>query len=104
MSRTGEIQLSAIKLAGDLFRDLIVEDSAAWSKRVKELRHDLAHHRDRFRLDGSVGGHLISEQLYWLYVLCMLRVAHAPEEVFESIAKHQQWNWLRRKAQETLAA
>lgn len=95
---------ACVDLAGDVFRDLIVEDPDDWSKRVKELRHDLAHHRDRLRLDGSVGGHLISEQLYWLFALCMLRVAHAPNEVFESIAKHQQWNWLRGEAGETLAA
>ena len=63
-----------------------------------------AHHRDRFRLDGSIGGHLIPEQLYWLFALCMLRVAHAPDDVFESIAKHQQWDWLRSKARESLAA
>ena len=72
---------ACVDLAGDVFRDLMVEDPDDWSKRVKELRNDLAHHRDRFRLDGSVGGHLISEQLYWLFALCMLRVANAPDEV-----------------------
>jgi hypothetical protein len=93
---------ACVDLAGDVFRDLIVEDSDDWSKRVKELRHDLAHHRAQFRLDGSVGGHLISEQLFWLFALCVLRVAQAPDAVFDSIAKHPQWTWLRGKAREAL--
>jgi len=80
--------------------NLIVEDPYAWAKRVRDLRNDLAHHRERFRLDGSVGGHLISEQLFWLFVLCILRVAEAPDEVFECIAKHPDWDWLRKKAGE----
>lgn len=63
----------------------------------------MAHHTNQFRLDGSVGGHLISEQLFWLFALCILRVAQAPDAVFDSIAKHRQWDWLRKKASETLA-
>lgn len=94
---------ACVDLAGEEFGDLIVEDPAAWSKRVKELRHDLAHHRDRFRLDGSVGGHVISEQLFWLFATCMLRVAQAPAAVFESIAHHRQWAWLREQAKELAA-
>ena len=89
---------ACVDLAGDEFRELIVEDSGTWANRVKELRHDLAHHRDRFRLDGSVGGHLISEQLFWPFALCMLRVAQAPDAVFDSLAKHPDWVWLREKA------
>lgn len=91
---------ACVDLAGDIFTNLIVEDPDAWAKRVRDLRNDLAHHRERFRLDGSVGGHLISEQLFWLFVLCILRVAEAPDEVFECIAKHPDWDWLRKKARE----
>jgi len=94
---------ACVDLAGDVFRDLIIEDPDEWSKRVKELRNDLAHHTNQFRLDGSVGGHLISEQLFWLFALCILRVAQAPDVVFDSIAKHRQWDWLRKEASETLA-
>jgi hypothetical protein len=90
---------ACVALAGEQFQHLIVEDPATWSKRVKELRHDLAHHRDRFRMDGSVGGHLISEQLFWLFATCMLRVARAPDAVFVSIANHRQWRWLRAQAE-----
>lgn len=47
---------ACVDVAGAEFRDMIVEDAADWANRVKDLRHDLAHHRDRFRLDGrSVG-------------------------------------------------
>jgi hypothetical protein len=94
---------ACVELAGEEFRSLVVEDPAAWSRKVKDLRHDLAHHRDRFRMDGSVGGHLVSEQLFWLFALCMLRVAQAPDAVFESIANHRQWGWLREQAEKGLA-
>jgi hypothetical protein len=91
---------ACVDLAGEIFTNLIVEDADAWAKRVRDLRNDLAHQRERFRLDGSVGGHLISEQLFWLFVLGILRVAEAPDEVFECIAKHPDWGWLRKKARE----
>lgn len=89
---------ACVDLAGDTFKDLIVEAPDAWADRVRDLRNDLAHHRDRFRLDGSVGGYLIAEQLFWLFALCVLRTARAPQAVFDNIAKNQQWTWLREQA------
>ena len=55
-----------VVLAGQPFIDLIVEDPKDWAKMVKETRHDLAHHRYRFRREGTVGEHVTSEQLFWL--------------------------------------
>lgn len=86
---------ACVEFAGDVFKDFIAEDAGEWTRKVKDLRHDLAHHRERFRVDGSVGEHLVSEQLFWLFALCMLRVAAAPEAVFDRIAAHPQWGWLR---------
>ena len=69
---------------------------------VKETRHDLAHHRYRFRREGTVGEHVTSEQLFWLFALCMLRLAQAPEALFESMVKHGQFEWLREQARNSL--
>lgn len=87
-----------VSFAGEPFWDLIGEGPDAWAKRTKKLRNDLAHHDEQFRKQGTVGGHLVSEQLYWLFVLCMLRVAEASDGVFEAIAQHRQWLWLKEKA------
>lgn len=87
-----------INLAGEPFTGLIQQDGREWAKSVKETRHDLAHHRERFRLNGSVGEHLQSEQLFWLFTLCMLRLADAPTAVLDGIAKHGQVRWLAGQA------
>lgn len=86
---------ACIDLAGQPFLDLISQNPHQWARDVKELRHDLAHHRQRFRLEGSVGEHLVSEQLFWLFVMCMLRLVDTPRAAFESIANHQQIDWLK---------
>lgn len=53
-----------IDLAGAPFTDLIAQDGQDWAKTLKDTRHDLAHHRERFRLNGSVGESLQAEQLW----------------------------------------
>lgn len=95
---------ACIDLAGEPFLDLIATDAEEWAKTVKETRHDLAHHRERFRVTGSVGEHLLAEQLFWLFAMCMLRLADAPATVFEAIRDHGQIRWLTERAQETASA
>jgi hypothetical protein len=41
--------------------------------------------------------------LFWLFALCMLRVAQAPDAVFGSITNHRHSGWLRDQAQKGLA-
>jgi ApeA N-terminal domain 1 len=88
-----------IELAGRPFLDLIAQDPARWAKSVKETRNDLAHHLERFRAEGSVGDHILVEQLFWLFTICMLRIAQAPDAVYEAISNHAQIGWLRERAQ-----
>lgn len=92
-----------IALAGEPFTTLIAQDAREWAKSVKETRHDLAHHRERFRINGSVGEHLQSQQLFWLFTMCMLRLADAPPAVFDRISNHPQVRWLIEQAHETNA-
>lgn len=90
---------ACVELAGQPFLDLIVRDSADWAKDVKTARHDLAHHKETFRTTGTVGDHLLAEQLFWLFTMCMLRTARAPDPVFEAIGGHAQIRWLRQRAE-----
>lgn len=89
----------SVDLAGQPFLDLIVEDPDGWVEKVVDTRDDLAHHRQQFREAGSVGDHLLAEQLFWLFAFCMLRLAEAPGDVWNRIARHSQVRWLVEQAQ-----
>lgn len=83
-----------VKFAGQPFTQLLPEDTDRWAAVVKEARHDLAHHKDRFRNSRVQVDHIMAEQLFWLFTFCMFRVSDAPRAVFESIVDHQQIQWL----------
>jgi len=87
-----------VDLAGQPFLDLIVIDPDQWVERVVTTRDDLAHHREQFRTDGSVGDHLLAEQLFWLFVICLLRLTDAQDAAYERISKHPQIRWLTDRA------
>jgi hypothetical protein len=88
-----------VRFAGDPFPALIGQHSTDdWTKIAKTARNDLAHHSEMFRTSGSVGEYLLAEQLFWLFALCLLRLAQAPDEVFETIDKHGQFRWLAERA------
>ena len=89
---------SCVQRAGAIFADVIVVDSDSWAKGIKEIRHDLAHHRKGFRAYETPVNHLVAEQLFWLFVLCILRAAEAPPAVFTSIGQHAQIRWLTEQA------
>lgn len=91
-----------VDLAGQPFLDLIAIDPGQWVERVVRTRDDLAHHREQFRNSGSVGDSLLAEQLFWLFVLCMLRLADVPDRVYERIGKHPQIRWLTERADGTI--
>ena len=83
-----------IKLADWPFCDLVAPHPDEWAKTVKNARHDIAHHLDKLRAAGSVGDHVLAEQIYWLFVICLLRLAEAPNAAYEAIAEHPQFRWL----------
>lgn len=89
---------ACVDLAGQPFLDLIVVDADHWTQRVVGTRNDLAHHRESFRATGGAGDHILAEQLFWLFAMCMLRLTDAPPEVFERITQHRQIRWLTEKA------
>lgn len=88
-----------VSLAGEPFLDLIVCDPVEWIEQVVATRHDLAHHRERFRDSGTVGNGLLADQLYWLFALCMLRMCEAPAAAYDRISQHRQIRWLTEEAE-----
>lgn len=85
-------------LAGAPFEMIIAQPPDEWAKEVKELRHDIAHHRDRFRLASPGVGLSMSDQLFWLFVLCLFRLSDTPDSTYESWSKHREIEWLASQA------
>jgi hypothetical protein len=88
----------SVAFVGEPIRELLPSDTNAWADVVRDVRHDLAHHKDRFRNNKVQIDHLLSEQLFWLFVFGMLRLAETPQGTFESIARHRQIRWLAEQA------
>lgn len=82
------------------FLGIVTEPLEDWLKEVVRTRNNLAHHGSDFRLNGSVGEHLLAEQLFWLFAMNLLREAGADESAFASIGKHRDLQWLINQARE----
>ncbi|HLM23160.1 MAG TPA: hypothetical protein VK390_16770 [Propionibacteriaceae bacterium] len=87
----------SVDLAGRPFLDLVAANAEHRVQTVVNTRDDLAHHRERFKAEGSAGDHILAEQLFWLFAICMLRLARAPEVVYEGISRHAH-RWLTEQA------
>ncbi|MFF7563816.1 hypothetical protein ACFZB4_28050 [Streptomyces pseudovenezuelae] len=90
-------------LAGSEFADL-VGDTEKWSQVIKSNRDDIGHHYGRRPDQGGAQKYVLAESAYWLFILCMLREAKAPQTVFESIKKHSEWTFLAPKVQAAVQA
>ena len=85
-----------VEYAGVPISDL-VPDTNAWTKRLKDDRNDLAHHLAELARQVSSDQLFLSESAFWLYVICLLRRAAAPEAVFGRISRTQQFQFLKRR-------
>ncbi|MEU8954520.1 hypothetical protein AB0C93_09460 [Streptomyces sp. NPDC048518] len=90
-------------LAGGEFTDL-VGDVEEWSRVLKSNRDDIGHHYGRRPDQGGAQKHVLAESAYWLFILCMLRDAKAPQKVFERIKSHSEWTWLAPKIRAVVQA
>jgi hypothetical protein len=81
-------------LAGKPIGELL-PDVNAWCDRTKEERHNLAHDYGRTIHQDSAELLYSSEVAYWLFVLCLLRLADAPSGVFGHIVANPDFEWLR---------
>jgi len=86
-------------LAGRPF-ELLVGDPDSWTKKIVRQRDIVAHHLGRLP-DGSE--HLfLADSAYWLFVMCMLRLADVPSAVFARIEKDRHIEWLAPRIQAVL--
>ena len=84
---------SLIELAGAPFREL-VEDVDAWVKEIVQARINNLVHRG---LHGNLEGHRmydLSESLYFLVVLCLLRESGIAEQTLAKMQEHRRFKTL----------
>jgi hypothetical protein len=72
----------------------LVHDVPAWAETIRLERDDIAHHFGRRSRTSGLETSNLWRSLYYLYVLCLLREAAAPEIVFEEIERHPDYVWL----------
>lgn len=78
--------------AGAPFERLVGADKVtAWCTKAKDYRHDIAHHLARFPGVDGAEMHYVGQGAYWLFVLCLLREAEAPEAVFDRLVQSQRF-------------
>ncbi len=85
-------------LAGNPFTNL-VGDVSRWVEAIRLERDEVAHHFGRRMRTSSTTIYYLWESLYWLYVICILRDSGAPEDVFEHLQRHGQYQRLIRRIQ-----
>jgi hypothetical protein len=83
-------------LAGKPFSEL-VGDIAEWAEAVRLDRDDVAHHFGRRTRSSSIKTFYLWESLYFLYVLCILRLCDSPDRVFTRIREHAAYHRLARQ-------
>ena len=74
--------------AGDVFLS-IVDDSDLWAKRVVRVRDNNIVHIGLRRDIGSFSLQLLSESLYYLVVLCLLRECGVPDEALKKLGTRE---------------
>jgi hypothetical protein len=88
-------------LAGQPFSDL-VGDIASWTEAVRLDRDDVAHHFGRRTRSSSLRTYYLWETLYFLYVLCLLRLCDSPADVFNRIQDHAAYHRLAQQIRAVL--
>ncbi|MEV6299842.1 hypothetical protein AB0M02_10605 [Actinoplanes sp. NPDC051861] len=87
--------LRSARVAGRPMDELLSGHLDAWSRQLTKDRNDMAHHKAVRLTEQLSEQHFLSESVYWLYVLRMLRMAQAPEAVFGQITDNRNFEFLK---------
>lgn len=60
-------------------------------KKAKDYRNDIAHHLARYPGVEAAEMHYVWQAAYWLFVLCLLREAEAPQACFDRLVQSQRF-------------
>lgn len=83
-------------LAGSPFTAL-TGDPHAWCAKAKNERNNLAHHYQRLIHQTSTDLYYSAEVSYWLFVLCMMRLADLPPTAIDRVTQCPDFEWLRQQ-------
>lgn len=89
-------------LAGEPFTEL-VGDVNAWVRTFKDDRDDIAHHYGRRSRRHTREQLFLADSAYWLFVMCMMRLAEAPTAAFDRLRNYRGLDWTRRGVAAALA-
>lgn len=65
-----------------------------WRTKAKNERNDIAHHLGRNLRVNESEMYFVGEAAYWLFVICMLKAAGAPEDVFKRLVQSPRFEWV----------
>lgn len=88
-------------LAGEPFSEL-VGDTTIWIDRFKASRDTIANHGDRHPGALPASDHFLAEAAYYLFIICLLREADAPEALFERIVSNESFKFTGRRVRDAL--
>ncbi|MEV8509732.1 hypothetical protein AB0368_33580 [Actinoplanes sp. NPDC051475] len=94
--------LRSAREAGATMAALLGGRHDRWAAKLTKDRNDMAHHKGIRLNDELSEQYFLSESAYWLYVLRLLRMAQAPEAVFDQIAEHRKSAYLKRQLSKIL--
>ncbi len=81
--------------AGDAFLEL-VPDPSVWAEEVKNARNGLVHHQGPgLKPPSPARLHFLSESVFYLVVLCLLRECGMSDDLLLGVAKNRRYQWLK---------
>lgn len=90
-------------LAGSPFEQL-VKDVSSWVTLFKDRRNLQAHHLERSPEEDGYVDLVMADCAYFLFVLCLLREADAPDKVFDLVQQNSEFHWLANQVPAVLSA
>ena len=95
----GKALAGLAKYAGETFEESI--QSPKWAQEIAILRNDMIH-PSTSRIPSPEKMYWLSETIYYLLILCMLRECGVPEKTLTAIQKHGMLEWVAEESRRYL--